>query len=446
VPTARRIHSFFSRLLGRRPAPKPKKERVRLRITSNGEYADAEDPRIAGLRDFKGYKSALSLMSDAVRLRADQVFLEPAQETTNVSFRIDGMKEAVAGFSRSMGDAVIGIFKELAYLNREEKRKPQEGRISARVDEGRTMEFRVTSSGTTAGEKLTVRLFDQERGLLMLPELGMTQNVREAIHDLVRRRQGLLIVCGPPDSGKTTTLNACLAEIDRYRMNIVALDTVACVRVPNVTYREINPKEGRTVAAELPAVLREGMDVLCISEAGDSETANLACKSAKDGKMVLAALEAGDTVTGLGTLLDLGVKPSLLRGTLMAVLAQRLVRVLCRRCRVRYKPDPDMLRKANLPADQIKRFYRPPEPPLIEGTDEPPVCEHCGGGGYYGRMGVFELLIINERVREMIRDDMDLYTIKQEAVKHGMKRLQEEGMRLVIAGKTSIQEIIRVCN
>jgi type II secretory ATPase GspE/PulE/Tfp pilus assembly ATPase PilB-like protein len=446
VPATRALRLFFSRLLGLKPAPKPKRDRVRLRITSNGEYVDAEDPRISDIRESKGYKSALALLSDAVRLRADQVFIEPAQDDTNVAFRIDGMKESVSGFGRSMGDSVIGVFKELAHLDREEKRKPQEGRFAARADESRAIEFHVTSSGTTAGEKLTLRVFDQERGLLMLSELGMVPNIREAVHDLVRRRIGLFVVCGPLDSGMTTTLNACLAEIDRYQLNAVALGAGAGIRVPNVAYREMDAKGGRTIAAELPAVLRAGLDVLCIGELGDAETADLACKTAKDGKMVLVGLEASDTVTGLGTILDLGVKPSLLRGTLTAVLAQRLVRLLCRRCRVRYKPDREMLRKANLPADQIKFFYRPPEPPLTDEGADAPVCEYCGGSGYRERTGVFEMLVVNERIREMIREDADLYTIKQEAIKHGMRRLQEEAMQLVMDGKTSIQELIRVCS
>jgi type II secretory ATPase GspE/PulE/Tfp pilus assembly ATPase PilB-like protein len=237
-----------------------------------------------------------------------------------------------------------------------------------------------------------------------------------------------------------------LGKIDRYRKNVVALETGAGIRVPNVTHMQINPRDGRNVASELHALHRQGLDVLCIGEICDGETATLACRTAKDGRMALAALEAGDTVTALGTLLDLGVKPSLLRDTLNAIVAQRLVRVLCRRCRVQYKPDPDMLYKANLPADQIKFFYRPPEPAANEGADDPPGCEHCGGTGYYGRKGIFELLIIDERNRNLIRDVVDLRAVRQEAIKHGMKRLQEESMRLVTEGITSIEEVVRVCN
>jgi type II secretory ATPase GspE/PulE/Tfp pilus assembly ATPase PilB-like protein len=436
---------FLGRLLGLRAAPKPRKP-IRLRITGTSEDGSEDDPRIAGIVASRGFKSALSLLSDAIRMRADHVYLEPAQEDLAVAFRIDGMKEASAGFSRGLGEAVVGILKELAELNPEEKRKPQEGRFFARVSEQRTIEFCVTCSGTMAGEKLTVRIFDHESSLLMLSELGMPRNVRELIHDMVTRPHGLLVVCGPADSGKTTTINACLAEMDRYRMNVVALETALGIRVPNVKHIQINPKSGQSVATELPALHRQGLDALSIGEIGDSETAILASRTAKDGIMVLGTFEAQDSVMALGTLLELGVKPSLLRSSLMAVLAQRLIRVLCRRCRVRYKPDPDMLYKANLPGDEIKFFYRPPEPLSGESTEETPICEHCRGSGYIGRTGVFELLIVTDRMRELIRDETDLYSIRQEAVKQGMKRLQEEGMRLVIEGKTSIQEVIRMCS
>jgi general secretion pathway protein E len=346
-----------------------------------------------------------------------------------------------------MGDAVIGILKQLANLSQEEKRKPQGGRFGARVNEQRTVEFRVSTSGNVAGEKLELQILDNERGVLTLSELGMPDTIRQTIHDIVKRPSGLLIVCGPPDSGKTTTLHACLGEIDRYQMNALALENPVEHRVDNVTHAEISPIAGKTVATELPAILRQGVDVLCIGEATDGETATLACQTAKDGLMVLTSVEATDTAAAVGTLLEMGVKPSLIRSTLKGVLAQRLVRVLCRRCRVRYKPDPDMLYRANLPGDQIKYFYRPPKPAVLEKDERmSDVCEYCRGIGYRGRTGIFELMIINDQIHDLIRNDADLTSIKQEAIKHGMKRLQEEALRLVSKGTTSIDEVIRVCN
>jgi type II secretory ATPase GspE/PulE/Tfp pilus assembly ATPase PilB-like protein len=254
-------------------------------------------------------------------------------------------------------------------------------------------------------------------------------------------------VCGPPDSGRTTTLHACLGEIDRYQIDAVALETPVEHRVENVKHVELSPRSGKAAVSELPAVLLQGVDVLCIGEVTDGETATLACQTAKEGRMVLTSVEATDTGAAIGILLELGVKPSLLRGTLNGILAQRLVRLLCRRCRVRYKPDADMLYRANLAGDQIKYFYRPPKPTALDKEDETSnVCAYCCGSGYRGRTGIFELMVINDRIRSLIREDADLTAIKQEAIKHGMKRLQEEAIRLVIEGNTSIEEVIRVCD
>src|SRR5439155_18626049 len=181
-----------------------------------------------------------------------------------------------------------------------------------------------------------------------------------------------------------------------------------------------------------------------IGEIRDQETAEIACQAAQTGHLVFSTLHANDTVTAIGRLIDLGVQPFMIASALSAVLGQRLVRILCPKCKVRYKPNPDMLRKANLPADKIKFFFRPPEAPGGE-DDGPDKCEQCGGTGYYGRTGVFELLVISDRIRDMIRENPNLNAIRQEAVKNGMQYLQEDGLRQVIEGQTSIQELLRVC-
>jgi type II secretory ATPase GspE/PulE/Tfp pilus assembly ATPase PilB-like protein len=185
--------------------------------------------------------------------------------------------------------------------------------------------------------------------------------------------------------------------------------------------------------------LRQDPDVIYIGEIRDQETAEIACQAAQTGHMVFTTLHANDTVTAIGRLIDLGVQPFLISSSLSAVLGQRLVRVLCPKCKVKYKPNPDMLRKTNLPADRIKYFYRPPE---AEGEE---VCDHCGGTGYFGRTGVFELLEVKDRLREMIRENPNFNAIRQEAIKNGMEQLQQDGLRQVIDGRTSIQELLRVC-
>jgi len=220
-------------------------------------------------------------------------------------------------------------------------------------------------------------------------------------------------------------------------------------QVPNVTQIEVNIKAGKTFASELRSILRQDPDVIMVGEVRDAETAEIACQAAQTGHMVFTTLHANDSVTAIIRLLDLGVQPATLSSAISAVLSQRLVRVLCPKCKVRYKPNPEMLRKANLPTDKIKFFFRPPDAEerkhAQQATGEPEPCQHCGGTGYRGRTGIFELLVISDRIRELIRENPNLNAIKQEAVKGGMKYLQEDGLRQVIQGRTSIQELLRVC-
>src|SRR5207245_919155 len=204
-------------------------------------------------------------------------------------------------------------------------------------------------------------------------------------------------------------------------------------------------KAGKTFAGELRSILRQDPDVIYIGEIRDQETAEIACQAAQTGHMVFTTLHANDTVTALGRLIDLGVQPFLVADAVNAILGQRLVRLLCPKCKVRYKVNPDSLRKANLPVDKIKYFYRPPDDAngqRGEDGERLPVCEHCGGTGYYGRTGIFELLEITDRIRDLIRcDNPNLNAVRQEAIKNGMKNLQEDGLRQVIEGKTSIPEL-----
>jgi len=249
-------------------------------------------------------------------------------------------------------------------------------------------------------------------------------------------------VCGPTGAGKSTTLYAGLNEIDRFTQNIITIENPVEYKLDNVTQIEVNPKAGKTFAGELRSILRQDPDVIMIGEIRDQETAEIACQAAQTGHMVFSTLHANDTVTALGRLIDLGVQPFMIASAISAILGQRLVRVLCTHCKVRYKPDPELLRRANLPADKIKFFYRPPEENERNGEA---VCQHCGGTGYYKRTGVFELLIITDRIREMIRENPDLVAIKAEALKNGMRYLYEDGLRQVIEGVTSINELLRVC-
>lgn len=419
-----------------------------LRFIGKSSKGQEDNARVARAEGSRGYQAALQMVYEAIEKRATDIHLEPTKDEMSMRFRIDGILQAVSPFSRPMGDAVVNIFKVLADLDITEKRKPQDGSFSAIVDGHREIDFRVATAGSVVGEKMVMRLLDREGVIMSLGRLGMRPAMHEKIHQIVAQPHGLFIVCGPTGAGKSTTLYSCLNEIDRYQKNVITVENPVEYHIENVTQIEVNPKAGKTFASELRSILRQDPDVIYIGEIRDQETAEIACQAAQTGHMVFTTLHANDTSTAVARLIDLGVAPFLIGSSLSAVLGQRLVRVLCPKCKVKYKPNAELLRKANLPADQIKFFYRPTEVAPGAKNEEggmKEVCPHCGGTGYHGRTGVFELLTITDKMRDMIRENPNLNALKQEAIKAGMKSMQEDGLRQVISGHTSIQELLRVC-
>jgi general secretion pathway protein E len=447
VLTARHLQELAERYLKLKSAKKVEEEEKKIPIRFIGKsfnQQDQDESRVKRAEESRGYKAALEMVYEAIQARATDIHMEPTKEEMTVRFRIDGILQPTPPFSRHMGDSVLNIFKVLGNLDITEKRKPQDGSFSAKV-EGRDVDFRLATAGSVVGEKIVMRILDKERAIASLTDLGMREKMRDAIHALVGQPHGLFIVCGPTGAGKSTTLYSCLREIDRYQKNVITVENPVEYTIDNVTQIEVNPKAGKTFAGELRSILRQDPDVIYIGEIRDQETAEIACQAAQTGHMVFTTLHANDTVTALGRLIDLGVQPFMIASALSAVLGQRLVRVLCPTCKVKYKPNPDMLRKANLPVDKIKFFYRPPEAPEEEEGTEPARCEDCGGAGYHGRTGVFELFVVTDRIRDLIRENPNLNAIRQEAVKNGMHYLQQDGLRQVIEGTTSIQELLRVC-
>jgi type II secretory ATPase GspE/PulE/Tfp pilus assembly ATPase PilB-like protein len=417
--------------------------RVPIRFIGKSFDEKSEDAaRVQRVMDSKGYKSALEMVYEAITRRATDIHMEPTKEELAVRYRIDGVLVNADPFRRAMGDAVINIFKVLCNMDIAEKRKPQDGSFSAQVED-RFVDFRVATAGSVQGEKMVIRILDKSQQIISLTQLGMRDKMRDQIRHIVTQPHGMFIVCGPTGAGKSTTLYAALNELDRMQQNIITIENPVEYKLEHVTQIEVNPKAGKTFAGELRSILRQDPDVIMIGEIRDQETAEIACQAAQTGHMVFSTLHANDTVTALGRLIDLGVQPFMIASAISAILGQRLVRLLCPRCKIKYKPDPDLLRKANLPADRIKFFFRPPTEEDVNG--EVGVCEHCGGTGYFKRTGAFELLVITDRIREMIRENPDIAAIKAEAMRGGMRYLYEDGLRQVIEGITSVNELLRVC-
>jgi type II secretory ATPase GspE/PulE/Tfp pilus assembly ATPase PilB-like protein len=295
----------------------------------------------------------------------------------------------------------------------------------------------VATSGSKGGEKMVIRILDNAQQIARLEEIGMRPKMVEQVRAMVTQPHGMILCAGPTGAGKSTTLYACLREIDRYQNNIITVEDPIEYHIDNITQIEINTKAGQNFSTQLRSILRQDPDIIMIGEIRDQETANIACQAATTGHMVFSTVHANDSVTALFRMIDLGVEPYMLSSALSAVLSQRLVRLLCDTCKEPYKPKPEFLEKANLPADKVDVFYKPPENPEQ-------ICPTCGGTGYMGRTGIFELLVVSDAMRDLIRESPSVNAIKAEARKGGMIYLQEDGLRQVIQGKTSIKELMRV--
>lgn len=407
-----------------------------IRLIGKSGKGAGEVDRSRQVESSKAYLAAKELIYDAILRRTTDIHMEPKEDEMSVRLRIDGVMYPAEAFDRAMGDALINIFKVLSSMDITERRKPQDGSFRAEM-EGRQIDFRVATQGLQGGEKMVIRILDKGSSAKTLADLGMRKQMVDQLQEVVHQPHGMMIACGPTGAGKSTTLYAALQEIDAYENNIITIEDPVEYKMANVTQIEINTKAGQTFAGSLRSVLRQDPDIVMVGEIRDGETAKIACQAANTGHMVFSTLHANDTIAALFRLIDLEVEPFLLSSSISAILGQRLVRKLCNDCKETYKPTADLLQKVGLPADKVDKFFRPPTNP--EAT-----CPTCNGLGYVGRIGVYELLIITDRLRDLIRENPNLSAIKAEARKNGMLYMKEEGLRLVVKGTTSVDEMLRV--
>ncbi|HUG92455.1 MAG TPA: GspE/PulE family protein [Planctomycetaceae bacterium] len=397
---------------------------------------DEDTARTRQVESSKGILAAKELMYDAILRRATDVHLEPKEGEMSIRLRIDGVMYPTEPFDRPMGESIINVFKVLSAMDITERRRPQDGSFRAELED-RDIDFRVATQGTRHGQKMSIRILDQSQSVSKLDDLGFRKQLFDAMREIVHQPHGMFVVCGPTGAGKSTTLYAALNDIDSFQRNIITVEDPIEYKIDNVNQIEINTRAGQTFATSLRSILRQDPDVVMIGEIRDQETAEIACQAANTGHMVFSTVHANDSLTALYRLQELGVEPFMIANSISGILAQRLTRRLCPDCREAYKPKPEFLKQAGLPVDKVDRFYRPPKQP-------PGVCAKCGGLGFYGRLGVFELLVITDRMRDLIRDKAPAQAIKAEARKNGMLTMKEEGLRLVVKGVTSIDELLRV--
>jgi len=375
--------------------------------------------------------SIKELIESAVLSRATDIHLEPKETELQARFRIDGILHNVPSYPAEQAAPMISCVKVLCNMDIAEKRKPQDGTFMGKLDD-RTLDFRVSTAPSVHGETMVIRILDRNVGLIRLEKLGLSPKDLQVVRRIINYPHGMMIASGPTGSGKTTTLYAALSELDAFQKNIITIEDPIEYRLENVTQQQVNPKAGVTFASALRSSLRQDPDVIMVGEIRDAETARVALQAAMTGHFVFTTLHANDAITSLFRLLDLGVEPYLIASSLSAAVAQRLVRVLCPECKAPYVPEPEFLQKIGVRTQQPIRLFKPVG------------CENCQGTGYYGRIGIFEVFVMNDAIKDLIRTNPSLQLISAEARKAGMRRLQEDGLAKVLRGITSVKELVRV--
>jgi general secretion pathway protein E len=373
-----------------------------------------------------------SLLQHAVKERASDVHLEPFETEVRVRFRIDDvLYEPIKPLPRSLQASIVSRIKIMGGLNIAERRLPQDGRIRLKIA-GRDYDVRLSTLPVTHGERVVLRLLPRTTEMTDLERIGFGEQQMSAIQKLITRPNGIILVTGPTGSGKTTTLYAALAAINSTDKNIVTLDDPVEIQLKGVGQIEISPKIGLTFASGLRSILRQDPNVILIGEIRDLETAEIAIQASLTGHLVFSTLHTNDAPSAITRLVDMGVEPFLVGSSLVAVLAQRLVRVLCKKCREAYAATAEELKEIGVrPPERQVKVYR------AKG------CADCNFTGYRGRVGIFELMLVDDDLRSLVSQNIDSKTIKQAAIRKGMRTLRGDGALKVLQGVTSSAEVLR---
>lgn len=442
VFTARHIKSWFGDVGKKKEAKMAAVERVRLTDHEGEKIEVPSDPT-----QTDAFEAAQELLFDALWRRATEVEMLVSESAVKIAYRIDGVATPRNDlFEPETGEEALMFMKEAAGLEADERRRPQQGQISATIvgSDSSPTEIEVRTSGTTQQERLSLRIVGSENRL-RIADLGMTSKQLETLEEVLKRPAGLVILAGPKESGVTTTAYACLREHDAFMQNLLTIEKEPLMDLENITQHEYDStKHESSYARQFQTVLRREPDVVMVSDCEDRETAHLAAKSAMDRKKIYMGMQARDTFDALKKLVSLAGDLDTVAQSLQMITCQRLVRKLCIACRQAYKPDPQLLKKANLPADKIEHFFRPPPGGLVDNKGNPILCTNCQGSGYFGRTGVFELLVIDDGLRELIKKGQPVSAIRAMARKNGMLYQQEVGLQKVMDGVTSMNEMLRV--
>ncbi|MEZ5276176.1 MAG: ATPase, T2SS/T4P/T4SS family [Opitutaceae bacterium] len=371
------------------------------------------------------------IITEAFRRRASDIHLEPLEKRFRVRYRIDGVLQEVENPPKRLQMAIISRVKIMSNISIAEKRVPQDGRIQLLI-ENRTVDLRVSSLPTAHGESIVMRILDKEGLLLGLPELGFFTDDQSVFERLITLPDGIILVTGPTGSGKTTTLYACLNEINRPDRKIITVEDPVEYQINGINQVPVRQDVGMTFSSALRAMLRQAPNIIMIGEIRDLETAEIAINASLTGHLVFSTLHTNDAPSAVSRLVDLGVKPFLVATSLRAAMAQRLVRKVCKACAEPVVPEAHELAALNL-TDEIRK-----QSTFRKGMG----CVECSNTGYRGRMGIFEIFLIDEKVQELVFEGASSFRLRQRARELGMHSMREDGIRKSVAGLTTLEEVI----
>ncbi|MED5465567.1 MAG: type II secretion system ATPase GspE [Myxococcota bacterium] len=375
-----------------------------------------------------------SLLSQASKESASDIHIEPGERDLVVRFRIDGILYEKIRPPKKLQASITSRIKIQAGLNIAEKRLPQDGRIRIKLA-GKDIDIRVATAPTSYGERITMRLLERSSVLISLGDLGFVPENHAMMSGLIRKSHGIILVTGPTGSGKTTSLYACLSEINRPDLNILTIEDPVEYQLKGISQTQVNHKIGLSFAGGLRSFLRHDPDVIMVGEIRDLETAEIAIQAALTGHLVLSTIHTNDAAGAITRLVDMGVEPFLVASSVIGILAQRLVRTLCPDCKEQYEATDEEVRELGLSLDMIG-----PKPKFWRGVG----CKECFDTGYQGRIGIYEMLNPTDEVRKLILENVDSNSIKYKAKSQGMRTLREDGAQKVLAGLTSSAEVLRV--
>ena len=409
-------------------------------ITSNGNPVPVP---VAKTPEFYGYKSAIEIFSDAVWRRAVNILYSPTRENYHVVYYIDGAALKQPALEREQMEYFLHFLKQLADLSTSEKRKPQKGKFKMRQGE-REIEWELTTAGSTAGEQALLKQVTEEN-IKTIGDIGLTPDHLEQIGTIREQSEGLFIISGPPKTGVTSTFYAMIRNHDPFLFSINTLERQISDEIENTTQHvfSLTDTGTTTFAAKLQEIVRMGPDIVGVVDCEDAKSAKIVIDAALDGRIMYVTMKAGSVIGALGKWRKLVTDNNLLAKPLLGISNQRLLRKLCDECKQGYEPNKDLLTKFNLPADKVKVFYRPGKV-QYDKHGKALTCENCQGTGFFGRLAVFEIIRLNDELRKAITEAKSLAEISAHFRSAKMLGLQQQALRKVIAGQTSINEMIRV--